>query len=72
MSKKVAFLELTVFPNILPLASGYMEAYARKDPALVEAYTFEKLSLPVATAEAEVLAALQRADADVYGFSCYV
>jgi putative methyltransferase len=72
MSKKVVFLELTVFPNILPLASGYMEAYARKDPALAEAYSFEKISLPVATPEDEVFALLQRADAEVYGFSCYV
>ncbi len=72
MSKKVVFLELGVFPNILPLASGYMEAYARKDPALAGAYTFEKISLPVATPEAEVLARLKEADGDVYGFSCYV
>jgi radical SAM superfamily enzyme YgiQ (UPF0313 family) len=72
MPKKVVFLELTVFPNILPLASGYMEAYARKDPALAEAYGFEKISLPVATPEADVLAQLETADADVYAFSCYV
>ncbi|MFO0762541.1 MAG: hypothetical protein U0359_39240 [Byssovorax sp.] len=72
MSKKVVFLELTVFPNVLPLASGYMEAYAKKDPALVEGFTFEKISLPVASNEADVLEQLKKADADVYGFACYV
>ncbi|MFO0756783.1 MAG: cobalamin-dependent protein [Byssovorax sp.] len=73
MSKKVAFVELTVFSGVLPLASGYMEACCRKDPALVEALTFEKISLPVSTTPYEtVLEALRKADADVYAFSSYV
>lgn len=72
MSKKVTFLELTVFAGILPLASGYMEAYCRKDPELAAQLRFEKISLPVATQYEDVLAALERSDSDVYGFSCYV
>ncbi|MEO7328147.1 MAG: radical SAM protein [Minicystis sp.] len=73
MSKKVAFVELTVFSGVLPLASGYMEAYCRKDPALAEQLHFEKVSLPVSTTPYEtVLEALRKADADIYAFSCYV
>ncbi|MFO0756781.1 MAG: cobalamin-dependent protein [Byssovorax sp.] len=69
---KVTFVELTVFAGVLPLASGYMEAYCRKDPELAAALTFEKISLPIATPYDDVLAALQKSEADVYAFSCYV
>ena len=72
MSKKVAFVELTVFAGVLPLASGYMEAYCRRDPSLAGALRFDKISLPVKTPYEEVLATLTRSDADVYAFSCYV
>ena len=69
---KVAFVELTVFAGVLPLASGYMEAYCRKDPEVSGALRFDKISMPIATPYAEVLAALEQSDADVYAFSCYV
>ena len=69
---KVAFVELTVFAGVLPLASGYMEAYCRKDPEVAGALTFDKISMPIATPYADVLAALEKSDADVYAFSCYV
>ena len=73
MSKKVAFVELTVFSGVLPLASGYMEAYCRKDPELAAQLSFEKISMPVSTTPYEtVLEALRKADADIYAFSCYV
>ena len=70
--KKVAFLELTVFSNVTPLASGYMEAYARKDPLLRDSFEFEKHSLTAKTPIETVLATLEKSDADVYAFSCYV
>ena len=72
MSHKVAFVELPVFAGVVPLASGYMEAYCRTDPELVSAYRFEKISMTVKTPYRDVLTALERADADVYAFSCYV
>lgn len=37
MKRRVAFVELPVFAGVLPLASGYMEAYCRRDPRLAEA-----------------------------------
>src|SRR5688500_2934358 len=72
MTRRVTFLELTVFDRIIPLASGYMEACARKDPVLRDAYTFEKHSFLVRTPAEDLLATLKQSDADVYAFSCYV
>jgi radical SAM superfamily enzyme YgiQ (UPF0313 family) len=71
-TQKVTFIELPVFSGVVPLASGYMEAYSRKDPLLESSFQFEKISLPVKTPYAEVLSALEQSDADVYAFSCYV
>lgn len=70
--KKVTFLELPVFSGVAPLASGYMEAYSRKDPVIESSFQFEKISLPVKTPYVEVLSALESSAADVYAFSCYL
>ncbi len=70
--RKVTFIELPVFSGVVPLASGYMEVYCRKDPQIAEAFEFEKLSLPVRTPYAEILSTVERSDADIYAFSCYV
>src|SRR5882672_2467626 len=72
MANKVTLVELPVFAGVAPLASAYMEAYSRKDPVLADAYTFEKVSLPVKSDYEDVWRAIERSDADVYGFSCYV
>ncbi|MGH9347722.1 MAG: hypothetical protein ACRD26_10700 [Vicinamibacterales bacterium] len=45
--KRIVFVEFPVFSGVVPLASGYMEAYCRKDPELAAQYSFEKVSLPV-------------------------
>lgn len=71
-SNKVTFVELPVFSGVVPLASGYMEAYCRTDPLLAASFEFEKISLVVNTPYEEVLATLQQSDAGVYAFSCYV
>jgi radical SAM superfamily enzyme YgiQ (UPF0313 family) len=70
--QKVTFIELPVFSGVVPLASGYMEAYSRKDPQIEASFEFEKISLPVDTPYAEILSRLKHSDADVYAFSCYV
>lgn len=71
-TRRVALIELPVFPGVVPLASGYMEAYSRKDPAIRDAYEFTKISLPVRTSLDELRSRCVEADADVYAFSCYV
>ena len=70
--KKATLIELTVFTGVVPLVSGYIEAYCRKDREIVSSYEFEKISLPVTTAYAEILSAIKQSDADIYAFSCYV
>lgn len=70
--QKVTFVELPVFSGVLPLASGYMEAYCRRDPQIAASFDFEKVSLCVRTPYAVVLSRLQQNNADVYAFSCYV
>lgn len=69
---KVTFVELPVFSGVVPLASGYMEAYCRNDPQLRESFEFEKISLFVKTPNEEILSRLQQSNSDVYAFSCYV
>lgn len=72
MKSDVMFVELPVFNGVIPLASGYMEAYCRKDQNLVDAYRFRKVSHAVTTPYADILRTLVDADAGVYAFSCYV
>lgn len=69
---KVVFVELTVFANVLPLASGYMEAYCRKDPALAGTVTFDKISMPISAPYDDILNVIENSDGHVYAFSCYV
>jgi hypothetical protein len=70
--KRVVFLELPVFSGVVPLASGYMEAYCRHDPDLARAFTFEKISTVVTTPYRDTLSTLYEKHASVYAFSCYV
>lgn len=72
MKRRVTFVELPVFSGVLPLASGYMEAYCRRDPRLADAFAFEKISLSVKTPFEQVVSRVEQAAADVYAFSCYV
>lgn len=71
-TKKIVFVEFPVFSGVVPLASGYMEAYCRKDADLVALCDFEKISLPVKTSYEKVISSLQGSNGDVYAFSCYV
>ncbi len=70
--KKVTFIELTVYEKMLPLVSGYLQAYACKDPVIQENYTFRQVSAMAKTPVDSILQTLQEADSDVYAFSCYV
>lgn len=70
--QKVTFLELPVFAGVVPLVSGYIEAYSRNDPLLARSFAFEKISLPVKSPYAAILSRLEQSDADVYAFSCYL
>ncbi len=68
--KQVAFFEFSVFPSVFPLVSGYLEAAARQDPELEQAFAFQKRSF--VTGDPGIEPALDAIEADVYAFSCYV
>ena len=70
--KSVVLVELPTYENILPLASGYMQAFAQSDPSVSAGYTFEIASFPVTVEREEILAALVAKDAGIYTFSCYL
>ncbi len=69
---KVVFVELTVYQGTMPLASGYMQAYASQDTAVRERCAFDKVSVIGETPFEELIADLRRRNGDVYAFSCYL
>jgi len=66
----VAFIELTVFAGVYPLASGYMRGVASQNERVRDAYDFEIQSICINKARFED--ELAKIDADVYAVSCYV
>lgn len=68
---KVVLVDLTVLERVLPLAAGYLQAYATRDPGLRSALRFETYSTTVQTPAATIVDRLVAARGDVYGFSCY-
>lgn len=71
MRKRVAFFEFPVFRGVYPLASGYLEATACRNPQVKELFEFEKHSFPVNDSSG-VEEIFDQIEADVYAFSCYV
>lgn len=70
--RKVTLVELSVYDSILPLVSGYLQAYAATDSAVASEYAFEKYTAhardPIDAITRDVLST----EADVYALSCYV
>ncbi|MFC0863839.1 B12-binding domain-containing radical SAM protein [Sphaerimonospora cavernae] len=71
-ARKVVLLELSVYPNTLPLASGYLQAYAQREAGVAGVYDFVIHAPEVRTPAREVVAELVATEADVYGLSCYL
>jgi len=70
--KKVVLVEIPTYENILPLASGYIQACAQEDEAVAAAHTFEIVSRPVTDDRHEIAEELAAKAADIYTFSCYI
>lgn len=70
--KKVVLVEIPTYENILPLASGYIQACAQDDPAVAAAHAFEIFSAPVTDDRHRLLEELAGKRADIYTFSCYI
>jgi radical SAM superfamily enzyme YgiQ (UPF0313 family) len=69
---KITFVELSAFEAILPLASGYMQAYAQQDPEVRDACEFEIYATSVETDPDSIVAELAGRRSDVYALSCYI
>jgi len=69
----VTMVSFPTYSRILPLASGYLQAYAQDDPEVKAAYSFLERSYGIDEVnEGQIVADLLSDDADVYTFSCYV
>jgi radical SAM superfamily enzyme YgiQ (UPF0313 family) len=68
----VQFVELTVQKNVLPLTSGYLQAYACTNREVAAHYTFSQLSERLVTPPAHILRQLLDSNASIFAFTCYV
>ena len=62
---KITFVELSAFEAILPLASGYMQAYAQQDAEVRDACEFEIYATSVETDPDSIVAELAGRRSDV-------
>ncbi|MEP4032956.1 radical SAM protein, partial [Roseibium polysiphoniae] len=75
---KITMVSFPSYSRILPLSSGYLQAYAQADPDVKAAYSFLERSYGIdemcekRLSEDEVIHELVADDADIYTFSCYV
>ncbi|MFG1647626.1 B12-binding domain-containing radical SAM protein [Amycolatopsis sp. NPDC049252] len=72
MSTKVTFVELTAYEGVLPLATGYLQAYASQDEDIVAECSFEIFSQQATGDRVAVADELAEKDSDVYAVSCYL
>lgn len=72
MSTKVTFVELTAYEGVLPLATGYLQAYASQDAAIAAECSFEICSQLAAGDRDAIADTLVGKNSDVYAISCYL
>lgn len=72
MNKRVTIVEINIFEKMLPLVSGYLQAYASTDPSIRAEYEFEKYTTTVTTPFTQIVADLSGAGSSLYAFSCYL
>jgi hypothetical protein len=64
----MALVEVPLHPYNLPLAAGYLQAYAQQDPRIAVGYSFTMHSRSVHHRTGELLGL----DCDVHAMSCYL
>lgn len=72
MAKNVTLVEINVYEKMVPLVSGYLQAYACTDADLRRSYRFNKYTTSRSTPFVDILQELTREKADLYAFSCYL
>jgi radical SAM superfamily enzyme YgiQ (UPF0313 family) len=70
--KKVITVEVGTQAGMLPLVSGYLQAYAQTDPLLRNSFTFDNYTAMVNVDHQSFTSHLIKSEADVYAFSCYM
>jgi hypothetical protein len=70
--KRVTFVELSVYDNTVPLVSGYLQAYASRDPLIAEAFDFDVYSRGVHADLCAVAGKLAERGSCVFALSCYI
>lgn len=70
--RKVVLVEVPTYENILPLASGYIQACAQEDVEVGSTHSFEIVSYPVTDDRHKLLEELAGKYAQVYTFGCYI
>lgn len=72
MPRHVSLVEINVYDKMVPLVSGYLEAYARSDSELRRDHRFTKYVTTRSTPADEILGELAGLDSDIYAFSTYI
>ena len=72
VNKNVTIVEINIFERMLPLVSGYLQAYACADPEIAKTYRFTQYTTTTRTPFGQLVSDLAAQDSDVYAFSCYL
>ncbi|MFL6162150.1 MAG: B12-binding domain-containing radical SAM protein [Jatrophihabitantaceae bacterium] len=72
LRRRVVIVEVPLYPNTLPLTSGYLQAYACRDAEVSGAFDFIIHSRSVSHPAEKLVAELLELDGDVYAMSCYL
>jgi radical SAM superfamily enzyme YgiQ (UPF0313 family) len=70
--RTVTTVEISVFERIIPLVSGYLQAYASTDQTVASEYRFSTYTTNIKTPYETILREVLSRDSDVYAISVYV
>lgn len=72
MNKHVTIVEINIFEKMLPLASGYLQAYACADPQIRAEYSFTKYTTTITRPIDKIAGDISGENSDLFAFSCYL
>jgi len=72
MTSKITMCEFNHHPHMLPLVSGYLQAYSQKDPEVESETEFELFTRTANTSADNIIEELVSRQSDVYAISCYI
>jgi hypothetical protein len=69
-NKSLSLIEIIIFDQMLPLVSGYLQAYACTDPLVEARYSFDKYATTVKTLSWQLVQNFSSKHSFLYAFSC--